>query len=38
MESGNFIRRLPVLLLKVLRPGHQVDEVVGGVDALQRPV
>ena len=31
-------RCLPVFPLKVLRPGHQVDEVVGGVNALQRLV
>ena len=37
---GEVRRRLPVLPLEVLRPGpgHQVDEVVGRVDALQRPV
>ena len=35
---GEVQRRLPVLPLEVLRPGHQVDEVVGGVNALQRPI
>ena len=35
---GKVRRRLPVLLLEVLRAGHQVDEVVGRVDALQRLV
>src|SRR6185437_1133661 len=31
-------RRLAVLLLEVLRPGHQVDEIVGRLDPLQRSV
>ena len=37
---GEVQRRLPVLPLEVLRPrpGHQVNEVVGGVNALQRPI
>ena len=35
---GEVQRRLPVFPLEVLRPGHQVDEVVGGVNTLQRPV
>ena len=35
---GEVQRRLPVFPLKVLRPGHQMDEVVGGVNTLQRPV
>ena len=35
---GEVQRRLPVFPLKVLRPGHQMDEVVGGVNALQRLV
>ena len=35
---GEVRRCLPVFPLKVLRPGHQMDEVVGGVNALQRLV
>src|SRR3954447_17901537 len=31
-------RRLSVLLLEVLRPRHQVDEVVGRADAFQRSI
>jgi hypothetical protein len=31
-------RRLPIFLLEILRAGHQVDEVVGRVDAPQRLV
>ena len=35
---GEGRRRQAVLLLEVVRPGHQVDEVDGGMDAVQPPV
>ena len=34
---GEDHRRLPVVLLEVLRAGHQVDKVVRRRDALHRP-